>query len=311
MASGSMGRRPALRLRLAAAAGMAALAAAGTAQAPADPARAADGEIVVTGSRDTGRAVADFVEQVTIETGDQIAKFATPVCPASFGLPSGHNEVITARLRQVADYVGIGAAADDCRPNVVIVVAESGGNFVERLHDERPDLFRMMEYRDVRRVLRLAGPSRAWQVIEQRGADGRPMNWIEVGRERRLRPSLDGVMPSLTQRPTRQDLSLSFIVFDLEAIEGLTLLQIADHAAMRALARTDLAGLPARRSILTLFTDRESGTAPAVELTGWDIAYLNALYRTGNTVSAHQQRGSIAGAMRRELQPDAPPPSDR
>jgi hypothetical protein len=279
-------------------------------QAPAATPPVEDEQILVTGSRDAARAVADFVGQVTIETANQIAKFATPICAASFGLPSGYNEVITARVRQVAEYVGIGTAGDGCRPNIVVVVADSGGDFVERLHGERPDLFRMMELGDIRRVLRLAGPSRAWQVIEQRGADGRPMNWIEVGRERRLRPSLDGVMPSLTQQPTRQDLSLSFVVFDLEAIEGLTLLQIADHAAMRALARTDIAGLPARRSILTLFTDRASGATPAGELTGWDIAYLAALYRTGNTVSAHQQRSSIARTMRRELQPDAPQASD-
>lgn len=304
-------KRLACRLRLLAATGTAALAVAGAfAQRTGETPPAGGGDIVVTGSRDAERAVRDFVEAVTVETIGQIAKFSVPACPASFGLPPGHNEVIIARVRQVAQYVGIGAAGDDCLPNIVIVVTESGGDFVERLHGERPDLFRMMELGDIRSVLRLSGPSRAWQVIEQRGADGRPMNWIEVGRERRIRPSLDGVMPSLTQRPTRQDLSLSFIVFDLEAIEGLTLLQIADHAAMRALARTDIAGLPARRSILSLFADRASGAAPAEELTGWDIAYLNALYRTGNTVSAHHQRSSIARAMRRELQAEAPQASD-
>lgn len=290
-----------MRMSLSSLLAAAALAPASAGGAPPEPAAARD-EIVVTGSRHPERAVRDFVAAVTVETVDQIARFATPVCPASLGLPPGYNEVITARVRQIAEYVGIGAAGDDCLPNVVIVVAESGGDFVERLHDERPALFRMMEYSDIRRVMRLAGPSRAWQVVEPRGADGRPMNWIEVGRERRLRPTIDGVMPSLTQRSTRQDLTLSFIVLDLEALEGLTLLQIADHAAMRALARTDIAALPARRSILTLFNDRNSGGG-APELTGWDVAYLSALYRTGHTVSAHQQRSSIARTMRREVEP--------
>ena len=284
-----------------AAAALLATGATAASQAPPGPPPARE-DIVVTGTRDAGRAVRDFVAAVTVETDDQIARFATPVCPASFGLPPAHNEVITARVRQIADYVGLGAAADDCLPNVVIVVTESGGDFVERLHHERPDLFRMMELSDIRRVLRLAGPSRAWQVVELRGADGRPTDWLEVGKERRLRPALSGVMPSLTQRPTRQDLALSFIVFDLDAVAGLTLLQIADHAAMRALARTDAAALPARRSILTLFADRDAGAAPAAELTGWDVAYLGALYRTANSVSAHQQRSSVARTMRRELE---------
>ena len=275
------------------------------------PTSGADEAIVVTGSIEREEAVRDFVDTVTIETSDQIAKFATPVCPAAFGLPAAHNEVITARVRQIADYIGIGAAGDACRPNVVIVVAERGAEFVDRLHEERPNLFSTMELIDIRRVMRLAGPVRAWQVVEQRGADGRPMDWIEVGLERRIRPSLSGVMPSITQRPTRQDLALSFIVFDLEAIEGLTLLQIADHAAMRAFARTGTAAMPTRRSILGLFADRAAGAAPAVELTNWDAAYLSALYRTGNTVSAHRQRSSIARTMRRELDSHSEPPQEQ
>jgi len=290
---------------------LAAIAAVSGAAAAAQAPPAGDEAIVVTGSRDREQAVRDFVEAVTIETDEQIAKFATPVCPASFGLPPGHNETISARVRQIADYVGIGAAGPGCQPNVVIVVAERGDDFVARLHDERPDLFRAMELIDIRRVMRLTGPVRAWQVVEQRGADGRPMDWIEVGRERRLRPLLTGVMPSLIQRPTRQDLTLSFIVFDLDAVEGLTLLQIADHAAIRALARTGATAGPPRRSILSLFADRETGAAPAAELTEWDVAYLDGLYRTTNTVDAHQQRSSIARTMRRELGAGAEPSRDQ
>jgi hypothetical protein len=266
-------------------------------------------EIIVTGSRNRDEAIRDYVEAITVETHDQIAKFATPVCPASFGLPPGYNGVIVERIRLIAEHLGIGVAGRDCRPNVVVLVTESGGDFVHQLRRERPDLFSTFEFADVRAIMRLAGPVRAWQVVEPLGADGRPVETISfiqmgiggppvyIGRARHLR----GVMPSRTQRPTRQDLALSFIVFDLDAIEGLTLLQIADHAAMRALARTAVAGLPARRSILTLFRDRDADAAPAEELTSWDTAYLRALYRTTDTVTAHQQRSNVARTMRRDL----------
>lgn len=272
--------------------------------------RSAEGEtIVVIGSRDRRDPVAAFIEDVTVETDDQIAKFATPICPISLGLLPGQGEVIEARVRQIAQYLGLGAATGDCRPNVVLIVVADGGDFVRLLRRERPQVFAALVPSELRRIMRLAGPVRAWQVVEPRGADGRPMrriSFIEAGGPPRYVANgyeLTGVMPSLTSRSTRQDLSLSFIVFDLAAIDGLSLIQIADYAAMRALARTEGAGLPPRRSILTLFGDRNAGAEPLQELTNWDAAYLRALYRTGNVVSAHQQRSNMSRAMRRELAP--------
>jgi len=280
--------------------------------APGQPSAQAaerDDEIVVTGSRNGRAAVAAFVEAVTVETDDQIARFATPLCPASFGLPPEQNEAIEARLRAIAAYLGVGAAGGGCRPNVVVIVAEQGGDFVHRLRRERPELFNALALADIRAIMRQTGPVRAWQTVEPRGADGRPMRRISFvpspGGPPRYVPNgyeLTGVVPSLTSRSTRQDLSLSFVVFDLDAIEGLTLLQIADHAAMRALARTGAIGLPARRSILTLFSDRNAGGPPAEEMTNWDAAYLHALYRTANIVAAAQQRSNISRTMTRELE---------
>ena len=267
----------------------------------------ADG-IVVIGSRDRRDPVSAFVEEVTVETGDQIATFATPICPVSLGLPPGQGEVIEARVRQIAQHLGLGASAGDCRPNIVVIVAEQGSDFVRQFRRERPGLFAALRISELRGIMRQAGPVRTWQIVEPRGADGRPMERIAFIESPNGPPrpvangyQLTGVMPSLTSRPTRQDLSISFIVFDLTAIEGLTLLQIADHAAMRALARTEAEELPARRSILTLFGDRNAGAEPVPELTNWDSAYLRALYRTSNVVTAHQQRSNMARTMRREL----------
>jgi hypothetical protein len=275
------------------------------------PEKSAEAEtIVVTGSRDRRDPVSAFVEDVTVETGDQIAKFTTPICPVGLGLPTGHGEAIEARMRQIAQYIGLGAAAVDCRPNIVVIVAEEGGDFVRQLRRERPDLFAALTLAERRAIMRLAGPARAWQIVEPHGADGRPMRRIAfvpgAGGPPRYVPNgyeLTGVTPSLTSRSTRQDLALSFVVFDLEAIEGLSLLQLADYAAMRALARTEGGGLPARHSILTLFSDRNAGADPVGELTNWDAAYLRALYRTGNVVTAHQQRSTISRTMRGELAP--------
>lgn len=264
--------------------------------------------IVVVGSRDRRDPVSAFVEDVTVETDGQIAKFATPICPISLGLPPGNGEVIEARVRLIAQHLGLDTAAADCRPNLVVIVTADGGDFVRLLRRERPTLLAALPLSELRGIMHLAGPVRAWQVVEPRGADGRPMRRIAFVPSSSGPPryvpngyELAGVVPSLTSRSTRQDLSLSFVVFDLAAIDGLSLLQIADYAAMRALARTEGVGLPAQRSILTLFGDRNTGPGPVRELTNWDEAYLRALYRTSNVVSAHQQRSNMSRAMRHEL----------
>jgi hypothetical protein len=268
---------------------------------------APDPEIVVTGSRHPRDPVASFVEAATVETAGQLARFGAPVCPASFGLSEAQNRAIEARLGAIAEHLGIGVHGPGCRPNLVIVVAEEGGDFVRRLRREHVATFAALELPALREIMGLSGPVRAWQIVEPRGADGRPMERIAfIGDPPRPVPrgyQLTGVMSSLNQRPTRQDLSLSFIVFDLDAVEGLSLVQIADHAAMRAFARTEATGLPAGRSILTLFGDRGVGAEPAAALTNWDEAYLRALYNSGPASTAHQQRAGMARAMRRELAP--------
>jgi hypothetical protein len=47
-------------------------------------------------------------------------------------------------------------------------------------------------------------------------------------------------------------------------------------------------------------------------MTDWDFAYLGALYRSGSTLSAHQQRSGMARSIGRALdesaRPDAPRP---
>lgn len=141
---------------------------------------------------------------------------------------------------------------------------------------DRPTLFHALDLFEVKDVREAGGPVRAWQVVQLRGSDGRPARWarFKVGDWwSPPRQMLDGVRPSRLQKATRRDLSISFVVFDLTATDGLTLTQIADHAAMRTLARADAAtgGEP---TILALF---EEGGYRVDGLTPWDAAYLKSL----------------------------------
>jgi hypothetical protein len=238
-----------------------------------------------------------------------MAKFRVPVCPASFGLPEAHNAVIAERIREVARAADIPLAKPGCDRNLVVIVADDSRDFFDEFRAERPTLFHALELSEIKDVQNAEGPVRAWQVVELRGSDGRkprrisflhipgkPPQYIVNGYE------LTGVTPSRIQKATRRDLAISFVVFDLAATNGLTLTQIADHAAMRTLARTEAAeaGAP---SILALFQD---GAYHADGLTEWDAAYLKSLYATNNTVSASQQQANMARLIGEELDEEEP-----
>lgn len=261
-------------------------------------------DIVVTGTREDRREVARFVREVTDDRGGQIVRFHSDLCVAAYGLPDSHAEAVRQRVSDVAEAAGLSLAKSGCRPNLVIVVADSSRGFLESLGKKRPSLFRDVRGPGRARLLAGDGPVRAWQIVERREADDRRAeHFIEGEGYRPEAHMMPHVHSSRLRHSTRPDLSSAFVVFDLERIEGLTLTQIADYAAMRALARTrpDRAGGPP--TILRLF---KGGAAHG--LTRWDLAYLRALYATDNAMMAGQHRQAMAGRVARELaaQPTRP-----
>ena len=95
----------------------------------------------------------------------------------------------------------------------------------------------------------------------------------------------------------------SALVIESAAIEGLTTIQLADYAAMRAFTGADPARLPDRNlpTILTLL-DTPMGSAAPVTLTDWDLAFLESLYASDAYIHAPGQRGEIQAGMQRALQ---------
>lgn len=285
----------------------------------AEAAQEPDGpEIVVTGDRNRDRAVQHYVSAITVQTRRQLARFADPVCPASFGLPGGYNAVVVDRVREAARRAGIRVAAPGCRPNVVIMTADRGEDVLAGLRRRRPSLFAGLELAEIRDLARTEGPVRAWQLVEERGSDGRAAQSIAfirnpngtlmyIGASRQL----NTLVGSRLERTVRQDLALSVVIFDVDALDGLTLTQIGDYAAMRALAPTDSDRAPSGRTILALFEDKMGATAPADGLTSLDSAYLRAVYATDNRVGGAMQQSNIIRAVGWNLanagvEPDTP-----
>ncbi|HEX8257130.1 MAG TPA: hypothetical protein VF589_05825 [Allosphingosinicella sp.] len=281
----------------------AALLLAGTASA--EPPRHAedDPEIVVTGTRDNKCAASDFIDSIMRDHDNQLARFHARICPATIGLPEGHAAAVMNRIRDVAATAGLELAGPKCRPNLVVVVADGGRDFVTAFRKKRPRLFHDLRRRETAELFAAGAPARAWQIVERREADGRVAEPFVEGvgyrPEAHLMPHMQS---SRLQKSTRSDLALSFVVFDIAGVEGLTLTQLADYAAMRALASTRPPAKPGGpRSILRLFDDPKQGIAPAAVLTKWDLAYLKALYATNGTMMAWQERGRMVRRVRQEL----------
>src|SRR5690606_22722920 len=97
---------------------------------------------------------------------------------------------------------------------------------------------------------------------------------------------------------TRNDILYSLILVDREAIQGMTLGQLADYAIYRSLTRTLPQTPDTRRdSILALF----DGGSPPAGLTEFDRAYLAALYAGMPNLPAPVRLARIEAATGRDI----------
>lgn len=80
-------------------------------------------EITVEGVRNTDRQIGAFVDALTdVPRTGQLSRFDWAVCPATVGLPEVQNAAVVARMRRVAEAVGIKTAPADCKANALVIV---------------------------------------------------------------------------------------------------------------------------------------------------------------------------------------------
>lgn len=245
-----------------------AMALAGIGQtAPAPPP-----EIIVKGTRPpTRKQLQAQTSALTLHAEEGVARFSDPVCPRVVGFPNGYNAIVEERIRADARAAKIDIAKGKCRPNITVLIVDSGAAIVQEASRTHAWLFNGVSDAEQVALRRETGPVHAWTATELRSRDGD-----------QLRQQGDSV-PTLTVRdasilhlPTRQDIVGSVILLDVDAIIGKGLNQIGDYIAMRALAKTrPPSAATAADTILSLFTP---GASPPATLTSFDRAYLEALY---------------------------------
>lgn len=294
-----------LRPSLAAAAlGLAAAAAAqDSSEQPGDP------EIVVTG-QDIDEQIRDFVGALTqAPPRGQLSRFESKVCPAAVGLTPPQQALVVARMKRVAEAVGLEVGGPKCIPNVMLMVTTDKRAFIEALDRKHPYYFGEMRKGAVRRLARAPGPAAAWQI------DGAPLDSDGVEMGKGGAAALPGAdyyvnrtvrMPSRVSASGRPQFQAAAVVVEQGALEGLTTLQLADYAAMRAFARTDPARLPdpAPPTILKVL-EAPMGSAVPLTLTTWDLSFLKGLYAATDNLYAAAQRSEIGQRIKEDLEADA------
>jgi len=255
--------------------------------------------IVVQGHRDVQRQIHDFVRALTdVPPAGQISRFDWAVCPAAVGLSKRQNAEVADRMRAVANAAGMRVGKPGCKANALVVVSDDAQKFVDWLKNHEPEYFIGVSPKE-KELLNHAGHAAAWHIEGRTDQDG-----VAVTR------ALDSGMfiSSRTDVPSRISTNdhprfeAAIVVLDGRALAGLTVVQLADYAAMRAFAKTDPSrlGKPAAPTILTLL-DTPIGGAVPITLTEWDLAYLKALYGSTTNRLAGQQSGEMAQKMAKDL----------
>lgn len=255
--------------------------------APFASARAQDGaetdDIVVTGQTETPPSKRDVSRQARAITRPQnvydlpLARFEDRLCPGVMGLKTDYALMMVDRIRQHAERLDLWMADDDgsCAANFIVAFVKDGQGQLTELERERGYLFQSLPRHEREALLAEDGPARVWTTTATRTRDGMPIS---------RRESLTD--PPVTQMwmahskiylATREDITRVVVVFDLDQVRGKSLVQLADYATMRGLARTrpvDGDGQP-MDTILALF---DEDAAPPAEMTEFDRAYLAAVY---------------------------------
>jgi hypothetical protein len=241
-----------------------------------------------------------YVEAVAVSASDgRIVRFESPVCPRAYGLPEALNSQITERMRTVAAAVGAVVTPAGCTANLLLFVPKDRKQLFAEFRQSRPEIFGRMTDFEISALANSADSSVAWQILKQRGADGRELS----GAWREGQPLVqESVTNSRLVPLARWVLDTSVVVLDARSVVGMTPLELADYAVMRGLAQTREPGSSNAgvATILTIFQDKQRGAAAPLSLTAMDLAYLKSLYRNASTFE-NPRRADLESEMKRSL----------
>ena len=277
----------------------------GSAQTPPPP----DDSIVVTGTRYTReearRRAAQFVDRMGVGAGDRpVARWAAAICPGVQGLEPRLAERVEARIRAAAAAAGVRAAPAGCDANIVVQFTTDAGPVMRRIALRAPRYMEGIAVADRSALFEGRAPVRWVYSTDTRSAHGiaatqggATFATIDGGEGGGSAfgsiPTIMNYNSSMVSTQTARIITGAAVVVDANLAAGRLLDSVADYVAFVALAEVRPNDPAPEDSILTLF--RDSGGAQA--LTGWDSAFLTALYRIPLDRMGRRHRGMLVSEL--------------
>lgn len=245
---------------------------------------AGDNDIVVTGKHGhpTAKQVYDQAKGITrIDPHHAyvvaLPRFWAPVCPGVAGLKTDYAEAMVERMRGTIARLKIPLAKENCAANLIAAFTGDGKALLADLKRDRPEIFHLLSPSEQAELLTDAAPVHVWNNIALRwtGAGAPPAHGLKA--------SVWGQL-NRNAMPESYDIVGALVVFDRDAVKGLTVDQLADYATMRGLSHTrPPSGGQPMATILSLF---DGGGGSPDRLTDFDAGYLRSLYWSVPNASA-------------------------
>lgn len=273
------------------------------------------GDVVVTG-RPLDQMIRDFVGEVAEPNRNRgLARWQDRVCVGVANLNNEIAQYLSDRISTVATDMGLTVGAPGCTPNILIIATADAGDLARQLTVERRRAFRMGG----------AGMDRGGAALRDFVETDRPVRWWQMampvdsetgGRAVRIPGDCEGVQcaggdnsvlafapqikvfaASRLRTQIVDNLIRALVIVDVDEVQNVTALQLADYIAMVSLAQIDPeADTSSYASILNVFDAPESSDS----LTAWDKAFLDGLYAAErNQLGERAGRTEVVDSIRR------------
>jgi hypothetical protein len=260
-------------------------------------------EVTVTARRiELEKRVSRFVNQIAaLENEEGLPRWRRPVCPQVSGLPREEGEFVLGRISEIAREAGAPLAAENCGPNLFVVVTTDPERILEGMNvTTRLLTFAGAHPSVIDEFIKTARPVRVWYRTGMATPDGAPLgdsDRTDVNEGVFGIPAV-AAETAYARRNVIWNFTRLLVVVDQTRLRGVSRGQFADYIAMVSLAALKPgAHLGDAPTILKLF-DSAPEAAP-VGMSEWDQAFLKSLYSTEQTSKG--QRTQIAHTIVREI----------
>lgn len=270
-------------------------------------------EDVVSNRRTLREATEEFVGEVAAPVQRRgYARWHNGVCVGVVNLSSEASRFMVDRISDRARELGLTAGEPGCDPSILIVATQNATPFTAEFVAMRPRLFRVggsgmdRGRAAFQRFLETDRAVRWWSVSLPVDSDTGQTAVRIPGQCTGSCSSVMDMAPNTNVRGVsrvssqyRQDLKRTFVIIDVDRLNGASIEQLSDYIAMVSLAQIDPDADTSRfDTILNLFENPASMDAG---LTGWDTAYLSGLYEAEwYRINQDSQVRAIANTIQRE-----------